>query len=88
MNGVYMGWGVGGGEVGSRRQAIPSIRTQALILWIGRDDSLAPHASLVMACSGSTGPVVHHCGLTKNPSVKPDLAIYNYVLGVSGCRSS
>ena len=48
--------------------------------------SLAPHTSLLMPFSGSTGPVVHLHGLTgqEKPSVKADLAIYTHVLGVPG----
>ena len=45
--------------------------------------SLPPHASLLMPHSGSTGSVVHLC-VGKKQSVKADLAIYGYVLGVSG----
>ena len=49
---------------------------------IGRDGGLTPHASLVMACSGSTPLWIDRVG--KKPSVKADLAMYSCVLGVSG----
>ena len=46
--------------------------------------SLAPHISLLMPFTGSTGSVVHLHGLTgsKKPSVKANLDIYIYMLGV------
>ena len=49
--------------------------------------SLAPHTSLLMPFSGSTGRVVHPHGLTgsrKAICVKADLDIYTHVLGVPG----
>ena len=48
--------------------------------------SLAPHTSLLMLFTGSTGPMVHLPRLTgsRKPSVKADLAIYTHVLSVPG----
>ena len=47
---------------------------------------LMPFTSLLMPFTGSTGPVVHVHGLTglRKVSVKADVAICTYVLGVPG----
>ena len=48
------------------------------------------HTPLLIAFTGSTGPVVHLHGLTgsRMPSVQADLVIYTHMLGVPGqCQS-